>query len=113
MDTHTENQNSHVGVAYTILKWTVFSAELVLLSVLLMVTFLVPVPPFPLGKLPQESFLVLLSAAAAFSTGVLFLRSTKSKLAFRSLIGTPPCVIGITVIAIVVIPIAVGLSRGR
>ena len=113
MDVHASTQSDHASVAYQILKWSVFVIELLLLCVLLMVTFLVPVPPSPYGKVPQEALLVGLSAIVSIATGALFLRRKQPSMSLARLLVTPPCVVGMTVIAIVVVPIAIGFMRGR
>ena len=113
MDIDSFSPSTYAMTAYRILKWTLFVIELILLGVLLLVTFLVPIPPFRFGKLPQEAILVVLSAAIAISSGVLMTKTSKhQKLSFGNLIGTPPCVIEMTVVALVIIPMVVGLLNG-
>ena len=114
MALHASVQNHHVGVGYQVLKWSAFGVELLLLCVLLVVTFLVPVPPFQYGKTPQEVLLVALSAAVSLAVGALFLRGSKSStMSLVNLISSPPCVIGLTVIAIVIVPMVIGFLRSR
>lgn len=115
MDTDAPVQKYHARLGYQVLKWTVFSVELLLLGLLLIITFLVPViPGIPRGKLPDIALFALLSAASALTAGALFLKGSKrSAMSLANLISTPPCIVGITVITIVVIPIFIGFLRGR
>lgn len=114
MALHASVQNHHVSVGYQVLKWTAFSIELLILCVLLVITFLVPVPSFQYGKTPQEALLVALSAAVSLGVGALFLRGSKSStMSLVNLISSPPCVVGETVIAIVVVPMVIGFLRSR
>ncbi len=113
MSVHASVQNHQAGVAYQVLKWTLFGVEVLTLCVLLVVTFLVPVPPFQYGKTPQEALLVVLSAAVSLAVGALFLRGKGSTMSLANLISSPPCVMGLTVIAIVVVPMVIGFLRSR
>ena len=107
-------QSSNPPRLSRLLKWTAFIVELLLLCVLLIVTFMVPVPPFQYGKTPQEALLIALSALVSAVTGALFLRGSKgSTMSLVNLISSPPCVVGMTVIAIAVVPTVIGFLRSR
>jgi hypothetical protein len=113
MEVFASVQNLQTGVGYQFLKWGALVVEIFLLCLLLIVTFLVPVPPFPHGKVPQEALLVGLSAVVSLAAGALFLKSKQPTMSLVDLISSPPCVMGATVIAIVVVPIVIGFLRGR
>lgn len=115
MDVNASAHNPQVGLGYQILKWTTFVVQLGLLFMLLLITFLVPVVPgVPRGKVPEEAFFVLLSAVATAIAGTIFLRGSRnSAMSLVNLISTPPCVVGITVITIVIVPILIGFLTGR
>jgi len=109
MNINASLQRNHIGVGFQVIKWSVFAVELVLLCLLLMVAFLVPVPPFRWGKLPQETLIVMLSVIAAAVAGTLFLRGRESStISLKNIVSTPPCVVAITVITIVIVPLLIG-----
>lgn len=110
MDVDTSVQEHRAGFGHKVLKWSLFIIELSVLCVLLIVAFLVPVPPFRWGKVPQEALLILLSMLAAISAGLLFVRDTpSSKVSVARVVSSPPFVVSITVIAIVLIPLVIGM----
>ena len=107
------SQSLKPSIGYGILKWIAFGSEILLLCLLLVFTFMVPVPPFRYGKTPHEALLVAISAAVSLGVGALFTRNSKSStMSLGNLISSPPCVIGLTVIAIVAIPMGIGFARG-
>ena len=113
MKAHRQTIKDHLGGVSQVLKWLLFGVELVLLSVLCLVVFLVPAPPYP-GKAPQEVGVALLASLTAFLCGALFVRNSKT--ATWSLVRvllTPPCVICLCVLGVVIFPITVGFLRSK
>lgn len=99
-----------------ILMWLFFVVQVCLLCLLLIIAYLVPVVPgHPWAKLPQDALFAGLSAIMSLLSGLLFVRNSGKSFSFGSLISTPPCVVGITVITLVATPLLIGFltSKGK
>ena len=93
----------------SLLKWAAFVVQVLVLCMLLIITFMGPPTPFKYRLYPQIAILIGLSVLVSAATGALFLRGSKSStMSLANLISSPPCVVGMTVIAIVVVPVVIG-----
>jgi hypothetical protein len=110
---HDQTIKDDPGRVSQVLKWLLLVIELGLLCVLCLVVFLVPAPPYP-GKAPEEVGLALLASLTALLCGALFVRNSKeAKRSFVSVLLTPPCVICLCVLGVVIVPITLGFFRSR
>jgi hypothetical protein len=99
MDMHVALDRKPLGYGYQFAKWMLFVVEVGLLCLLLIIAFLVPVMPgHPWAKIPQDALLAGLSAIVSLLSGILFVKSSGKSISFASLISTPPCTVGVTVV---------------
>ena len=116
MQEYERSTKYHSYLLPQILMWLFFVIQVCFLCLLLIIAYLVPVVPgHPWAKLPQDALFAGLSAMMALLSGSLFVRNSGRTLSFGSLISTPPCVVGITVITLVAIPLLIGFltSKGK